>query len=63
MADLDTPVPPDRRIRVTPLVFGLAFAAIGITYLAGAVVDDATWIWVVGLTALAVAGIASAIRS
>ena len=63
MGDLDSPGRATRRVRMTPLVFGVAFVAIGVVHLTGALVDDATWAWVLGLTALAVAGLVSAIRA
>jgi hypothetical protein len=63
MDDLDARMRPDRRVRVTPLVFGVAFVAIGAAHLTGALVDDTTWVWVLGLVALAIAGLVSAIRS
>lgn len=63
MDDLDAPRQPDRQVRLTPLVFGVAFVAIGAVHLTGALVDDTTWTWVLGLAALATAGLVSAIRS
>jgi hypothetical protein len=63
MADSDAHGQPDREVRLTPLVFGVAFVAIGVIHLTGALVDDTTWVWVIGLTALAVAGLISAVRS
>jgi hypothetical protein len=63
MDDLDAQRQPDRQVRVAPLVFGVAFVAIGAVHLTGALVDDTTWIWVLGLAALAIAGMVSAIRA
>ena len=63
MDDLDAQRRPGRNVRVTPLVFGVAFVAIGIVHLTGALVADTTWIWVLGLAALALAGLVSAFRS
>jgi hypothetical protein len=63
MDDLDAPERADRSVRITPLVFGVAFVAIGAVHLTGALVDDTTWIWVLGLAALAIAGLVSAVRS
>lgn len=63
MDDLDARMRPDQRVRVTPLVFGVAFVAIGAVHLTGALVDDTIWVWVLGLVALAIAGLVSAIRS
>jgi dipeptide/tripeptide permease len=61
--DLDAQTQPARQVRLTQLVFGVAFVAIGAVHLTGALVDDTTWVWVFGLAALAVAGLISAIRS
>ncbi|MFN3219745.1 MAG: hypothetical protein ACE367_24935 [Acidimicrobiales bacterium] len=63
MDDLDTQVQTGRKVHITPLVFGVAFVTIGAVHLTGALVDDTTWVWVLGLAALAIAGLVSAIRA
>lgn len=63
MDDFEAQPQTDRPVRLTPLVFGVAFVAIGAVHLSGALVDDTTWIWVLGLAVLAAAGLVSAIRS
>ena len=59
MADIDR-----TGVRTMPLVFGIAFVAVGISALVGVAADldvESGWIWAVALAAVGVALIASAI--
>lgn len=48
--------------RITPFVFGLAFAAVAIVGMTGVSSDDATaWLWVTALGVFGVAGIMAAL--
>ena len=45
-------------LRVTPLVFGLAFIALGILGLGGRLDGETSWFWVALLAAAGIAGLA-----
>lgn len=56
----------NRKIRTTPLLFGLAFVAIGVVALTGGGHDvdvDTAWLWVAGFAAIGVAGLVSAVSA
>jgi len=56
----------NRQIRITPLVFGLAFIVIGLVALTGTDNDidvDTAWLWVAGFTAVGTAGLVSVIAA
>lgn len=52
-----------RRVRITPLLFGVTFFAIGLLGLGGDFEVDATWLWVGLLAAAGIATGVTAIRS
>lgn len=51
------------RLRVTPLVFGLAFIALGILGLGGSLDGETSWFWVALLAAAGIAGLALVART
>jgi len=56
----------DRQVRIAPLVFGLAFIAIGLVALASGGNDidvDTAWLWVAGFAAIGLAGLVSVITA
>lgn len=50
-------------LRVTPLVFGLAFIALGILGLGGRLDGETSWFWVALLAAAGIAGLALVART
>ena len=50
-------------LRVTPLVFGLAFIALGIIGLGGRLDGETSWFWVALLAAAGIAGLALVART
>lgn len=59
MADRDE----RQRLRVAPLVFGLAFIALGVLGLGGTLDRELTWAWVALLAAAGIAGMAAVVRT
>ncbi len=56
----------NRPIRIAPLLFGLAFIAIGVVGLTGGGDDvdvDTAWLWVAGFAAIGIAGLASVVAA
>lgn len=51
------------RLRITPLVFGLAFIALGILGLGGDLDGETSWFWVALLAAAGIAGLALVART
>ena len=54
----------DSQIRIAPLVFGMAFIAIGVIALTGTGNDvdiDTAWLWVTGFATIGLAGLISVI--
>lgn len=51
------------RLRVAPLVFGLAFIALGILGLGGRLEGETSWFWVALLAAGGIAGLALVART
>lgn len=50
-------------LRPTPLVFGIAFLALGVAGLGGGADGETAWLWVVLLTAAGIAGLTAAVRA
>lgn len=51
------------RVRPTPLIFGIAFIALGILGLGGGLDGETSWFWVALLTAGGIAGLAIVART